>query len=385
MDEPRAKTPAPKVSDLDRRFMDAAIRIGRRHLGLTRPNPSVGAIVVRQGPDGPEVVGRGTTSRGGRPHAERNALAEAGERARGATLYVTLEPCSQHGKPTPGCSEAILEAGIARVVTAQEDPDSRVAGRGHAMLRAAGVEVVVGVGAAEAERGLANHFTRMRRGRPRILLKLAVSADGMVGRRREGRVPITGEEARAFAQVMRSELDAVMVGIGTALLDDPSLTVRLPGMEAASPTRIVIDSRARLPLASRLARTAREVPVYLVATEAAPRARVEALREAGVEVLVVPTAPDGHVDLVKALTTLSWKGVPSVLVEGGSELAASLLAQDLVDDLAVFRSAVRVETDGVPAPAALARIETGADDRYLPVDRRRVGADRLTLYRRDGR
>jgi diaminohydroxyphosphoribosylaminopyrimidine deaminase/5-amino-6-(5-phosphoribosylamino)uracil reductase len=384
LDEPEPKPTAP-VTELDRRFMDAAIRMGRRHLGLTRPNPSVGSIIVRQGPDGPEVVGRGTTSPGGRPHAERNALAEAGDRARGATLYVTLEPCSQHGKPTPGCAEAIIAAGVARVITAQEDPDSRVAGRGHALLRAAGVEVVVGVGAAEAERGLANHFTRMRRGRPRIFLKLAVSADGMVGRRHEGRVPITGPDARAFAQVMRSELDAVMVGIGTALLDDPELTVRLPGMEAASPDRIVIDSRARLPVTSKLVRMAATVPLYLVATEAAPRSRVEALRAAGVDILIVPAAPDGHVDLVKALTSLSWKGVPSILVEGGSELAGALLAQDLVDDLAVFRSAVEVGHDGVPAPAALGAIETGADDRYLPVDRRRIGADRLALYRRKGR
>lgn len=380
-----APTAGGKVTDLDRRFMDAAIRMGRRHLGLTRPNPSVGAVVVRPGPDGPEVVGRGTTARGGRPHAERIALAEAGEKARGATLYVTLEPCSQHGKPTPGCAEAILEAGIARVVTAQEDPDSRVAGRGHAMLRAAGVEVVVGVGAAEAERGLANHFTRMRRGRPRIILKLAVSADDKVGRRDRAKLPITGEPARAYAQVLRSEVDGVMVGIGTVLVDDPDLTVRLPGMAASSPGRIVVDSRARLPLDSRLVRSAREVPVTLVAGEAAPRPRVEALRAAGVEVLIVPAAPDGHVDLVKALTSLSWKGVPSVLVEGGSELAEALIERDLVDEIALFRSATIVGPDGVPAPRALGPIETGRDSRYEAADRRRIGDDRLVVYRRLGR
>ncbi|MBT9290031.1 bifunctional diaminohydroxyphosphoribosylaminopyrimidine deaminase/5-amino-6-(5-phosphoribosylamino)uracil reductase RibD [Prosthecodimorpha staleyi] len=376
---------AGRVSDLDRRFMDAAVRMGRRHLGLTRPNPSVGAVVVRAGPDGPEVVGRGTTAHGGRPHAERIALAEAGERARGATLYVTLEPCSQHGKPTPGCAEAILEAGIARVVTAQEDPDSRVAGRGHAMLRAAGVEVVVGVGAAEAERGLANHFTRMRRGRPRMILKLAVSADGMIGRRGVAKVPVTGDAARAYAQVLRSEVDAVMVGIGTALVDDPDLTVRLPGMEGASPARIVVDSHARLPLESRLVRSAGQVPVHLLTTEKAPRSRIEALRAAGVDIVMVPMAPDGHVDLVKGLTSLSWKGIPSVLVEGGSDLAEALLSADLVDEVALFRSSAVIGASGVAAPASLEGLESGRDGRYQPIDRRRIGEDRLVTYRRLGR
>lgn len=373
------------VTELDRRFMDAAIRLGRRHLGLTRPNPSVGAILVRFEADGPKVVGRGTTARGGRPHAERIALEEAGERARGATLYVTLEPCSKHGKPTPGCAEAILEHGVARVVTATVDPDSRVAGRGHAMLRAAGVEVIVGVGEKDAERGLANHFTRMRRGRPRVILKLAVSADGMVGRPDVGRVPITAEAARAFAQVMRSEVDGIMVGIGTALIDDPELTVRLPGMESTSPPRIVVDSRARLPLSSKLVGSVDRVPLTLITTEQAPRARVEALRAAGVEILMVPAAPSGHVDIVKGLTSLSWQGVPSVLVEGGSRLAADLLAHDLVDELVVFRSDVVVGEGGVRAPAALADIQANRDDRFEAVAQRRIGADRLAVWRRRGR
>lgn len=383
LNEPTTR-PAAEVTDLDRRFMDAAIRMGRRHLGRTRPNPSVGAVIVRHGPDGPEVVGRGCTAHGGRPHAERIALQEAGERARGATCYVTLEPCSQHGKPTPGCAEGLIEAGVARVVTAQEDPDSRVAGRGHALLRAAGIEVVVGVGAREAERGLSNHFVRMRRGRPKIVLKLAVSADGKVGLPDRAQVPITGADARAYAQVMRAELDAVMVGVGTALVDDPLLTVRLPGLDAR-PIRIVVDSRARLPLASRLVAGLAEAPVWLLTTETAPRARIEALRQTGVEIVMVPAAPDGHVDLVSGLAALGAKGVPSILVEGGSRLAESLIERDLVDELAVFRSAVTVGPEGVPAPAGLAAVEAGTDPRFEPIDRRRIGEDRLVVHRRRGR
>jgi diaminohydroxyphosphoribosylaminopyrimidine deaminase/5-amino-6-(5-phosphoribosylamino)uracil reductase len=363
--------------------MAATIAYARRTLGATWPNPSVGALVVRFDGETPRVVGRGVTVAGGRgkPHAEREALAQAGELARGATLYVTLEPCSHYGT-TPPCVEAVIASGIARVVTAQEDPDSRVAGRGHAILRQAGIAVTAGVGTAAAERGLIGHFTRMRRGRPYVTLKLAVSADDQIGRVDEGRVAVTGPDARGRVHVMRSEHDAILVGIRTALADDPDLTVRLPGLEARSPVRVIFDSQARLPLDSRLVATARDVPVWLVATEAAPRHRIEGLRGAGVEMLVVPAGPDRRLDLQHALASLAWKGITSILLEGGATLAADFLARDLVDELALFRSNTHIGVDGVAAPPALSGIEAGTNDRFALQSRHHVGDDRLSFFRR---
>ena len=364
--------------------MDAAVRFARRHLGLAWPNPSVGALVVRHEPEGSIVVGRGVTARGGRPHAERQAIAAAGERARGATLYVTLEPCAHHGR-TPPCAEAVIEAGITRVVTAIEDPDSRVAGKGHAMLRRHGIEVVVGVGKAAAERGMAGFLTRMRRGRPRVTLKLAVSADGMIGRRDVPNVPISCEAARGLVHVMRAETDAIAVGAATAAIDDPMLTVRLPGMEDTSPVRVVFDTRGRLEPTSRLVASAREVPVVWVTTTVAGRARIEAMHAAGVEPLMVPTAPDGHLDLIQALNSLAWKGIGSLLVEGGAVLGEALLARDLVDEISVLRSPVVIGADGVPAPAGLKPVLDGRDERFELESRRPIGTDDHRRYRRKGR
>jgi len=376
-------TVAPVSPETDRRLMMAAIAYARRNLGRTWPNPSVGALVVRFDGGVPRVVGRGVTVAGGRgkPHAERQALAEAGELARGATLYVTLEPCSHYGT-TPPCVEAIIAAGIARVVTAEADPDSRVAGRGHAILDEAGISVTAGVLADAAERGLAGHFTRMRRGRPFVTCKLAVSADDQIGRADEGRVAITGADAHGRVHVMRAEHDAILVGIRTALADDPDLTVRLPGMQDRSPVRIIFDSRARLPLDSRLVATAREVPVWLVATESAPRHRIEGLRGAGVDMLIVPAGADGRLDPHHALATIAWKGITSILLEGGATLAGEFLARDLVDELALFRSNRHIGADGVAAPPMIAAIEAGANARFVAQSRHHIGEDSLKIFRR---
>ncbi|MBB4573752.1 bifunctional diaminohydroxyphosphoribosylaminopyrimidine deaminase/5-amino-6-(5-phosphoribosylamino)uracil reductase RibD [Rhizobium lentis] len=246
----------------DEGFMAAAIRLSRRHLGRTATNPSVGCLIVKNG----IIVGQAVTALGGRPHAEPQALAEAGEAARGATAYVTLEPCSHHGK-TPPCAEALIAYGVARVVISVTDPDPRVSGRGISMLRDAGIEVDAGVLEAEGRRSLAGYLTRQTKSRPYVTLKLAVSADGMIGRAGEGQVAITGAEARAEVQALRAETDAILVGIGTAISDDPLLTVRTLGMEAQSPIRIVLDPSLALPLTSKLVATARDVPVILVASE----------------------------------------------------------------------------------------------------------------------
>ena len=242
-DEPQK----PRRDETHRRFMAAAIRLSRRHVGLTATNPAVGTLIVDESAGTPTIVGRGVTAIGGRPHAETEALAEAGDRARGATAYVTLEPCAHHGR-TPPCAEALVAAGISRVVGAASDPDPRVSGRGYALLRAAGIEVVERVLSAEAADQMPGYLVRSLKKRPEVTLKLAISADGMIGRMGEGQVAITGAVARAQVHLMRAESDAILIGAATALADDPELTIRLPGLENRSPVRVVLDPAARLPV-----------------------------------------------------------------------------------------------------------------------------------------
>src|SRR5712672_1856314 len=301
----------------DQRFMQLALSLGRRGQGCTFPNPAVGAVVVRDG----VIVGRGWTQPGGRPHAEPEALRRAGAAARGATLYVTLEPCSHFGK-SPPCADAIMAAGVARVVCAIEDPNPEVAGQGHGRLRAAGIAVEVGLGAEQARRDHVGHLRRMRDGRPHVTLKLAVSADhkaGLAGRRPAA---ITGDPARARVHQLRAMNDAILVGIGTVLADDPQLTCRLPGMEARSPVRVVLDARLRLPPGSALATSARATPVWVVAAPDAPAEAERSLRELGVEVLRAP-AQAGRLDLAAVLPMLAGRGITRLMVEGGPTVAAA--------------------------------------------------------------
>src|SRR5215475_13199582 len=273
---------------LDQRFMSLALALGRRGLGNAWPNPSVGAVVVRYDGAEPVIVGRGWTQLGGRPHAETEALRRAGAAARGATLYATLEPCSHHGK-TPPCTDAIIAAGIVRVVSAIEDPNA-LAGRGHALLREYGIAVDVGVGAAEARRAHAGHIRRVCDHRPHVSLKLAVSADGKAGLADRKPVSITGEAARARVHLMRAMNDAILVGVGTALADDPQLTCRLPGMAAFSPVRVVLDAGLRLPVTGALVRSAGETPIWVIADERAPAEAEAILVARGVEVFRIPAS-----------------------------------------------------------------------------------------------
>ncbi len=337
----------PTDPDDDLRFMELALALGRRGLGRTWPNPSVGAIVVRQDAVGPMIVGRGWTQPGGRPHAETQALDRAGAAARGASLYVTLEPCSHYGQ-TPPCADAIVAAGIARVVSALEDPNPQVAGAGHRRLAAAGIPVTVGIAAEAARRAHAGHIRRMRNRRPHVTLKLAVSADGKAGLAGRRPVAITGEPARARVHLMRAMSDAVLTGIGTALADDPSLTCRLPGMADRSPVRVVLDSRLRLALDTRLVVTAWETPLWVVTDEPAAADREGALRAAGAEVLRVPAA-DGRLDLAAVLGRLAERGITRLMVEAGPILAAAMLSADLVDEAALLRSARVIGGDGIDA------------------------------------
>ena len=341
---------------LDHRFMAAALRLSARHLGLTGTNPSVGTLIVRDDGAGPVIVGSGITAPGGRPHAETQALAEAGARARGATAYVTLEPCAHHGR-TPPCAEALAAAGIVRVVGGASDPDPRVSGKGYAILRAAGIEVVEDVLAQEAARLMAGYLIRSARKRPEVCVKLAVSADGMIGRTGQGQVAITGAVARAQVHLMRAASDAILIGIGTAVADDPELTCRLPGLERRSPLRIVLDPRARLPATSRLARTARDVPVLLAARpELAAEAR--GLTERGVEFIGVEMA-DGMIALPELLEDLAARGIATLMVEGGAETVRHFLAEGLVDRIVLFTGPAAIGSGGIPAPIARGRVPEG--------------------------
>jgi diaminohydroxyphosphoribosylaminopyrimidine deaminase/5-amino-6-(5-phosphoribosylamino)uracil reductase len=361
----------------DRHFMNVALMLGRRGLGRTWPNPAVGAVIVRDG----VVVGRGWTQPGGRPHAEVEALREAGAAARGATLYVTLEPCSHHGK-TPPCADAVVAAGIARVVSAMADPNPQVAGEGHARLRAAGIAVDVGEGAETARRDHAGHVSRVTRGRPHVLLKLAVSSDGRIGGPGGTPVAITGAESRARSHLLRARSDAILIGIGTALADDPLLTCRLPGMEGRSPVRVVLDRRLRLPLASRLVKSARATPLWVFTTAEAARARAAPLAAEGVEVIPLD-AGTGPADLGPLLAALSAKGITRLTVEGGAHVATSFVDSGMIDEAWIFRAPMTIGEGGVPA---LDRHDLGAltEGRGMRMDAREaLGADTLTIYRRD--
>lgn len=337
----------------DRRFMAAAIRLSRKHLGLTSTNPSVGTLIVRDR----VIVGRGVTALGGRPHAEPQALAEAGELARGATAYVTLEPCAHHGR-TPPCANALVTAGVARVVGAAADPDPRVAGKGYAILRDAGIAVTEGVLADLAADQMAGYLTRSLRKRPEVTLKLALSADGMIGRLGAGQVAITGPISRAQVHVMRAESDAILVGVGTAIADDPELTVRLPGLAQRSPVRIVIDPALRLPLSAKLVRTARSTPTWVVACEGGDPARRAALETEGVRVIAAELFDD-RVALPELLEDIGAQGLATLMVEGGAETARHFLDESLVDRLALFEGPDAVGPGGIAAPVAADHIPEG--------------------------
>jgi diaminohydroxyphosphoribosylaminopyrimidine deaminase/5-amino-6-(5-phosphoribosylamino)uracil reductase len=369
-----AKT-APATPALDLRFMQLALSLGRRGLGRTAPNPAVGAVVVKDG----VIVGRGWTQPGGRPHAETEALKRAGKEAKGATLYVTLEPCSHQGK-TPPCVDAIIRAGIARVVSALEDPNPEVAGQGYAKLRERGIAVEAGLEAEAAMRQHAGHIRRMRDGRPQVLLKLAASADGKAGL--PGRKPagITGEAARARVHQMRAENDAILVGIGTVLSDDPHLTCRLPGMMEWSPVRVILDAKLRIPLATSIVGTARETPTWVFTTPNASPVAEDILKAKGVEVFRVD-GKDGRLDLAAVLTALAGRGITRLMVEGGPTIAAVFIKADLVDEAALFRSPNPLG-QGIGLLEGLPLTALTKSPKLKPVASEAVGGDTLETFER---
>jgi diaminohydroxyphosphoribosylaminopyrimidine deaminase/5-amino-6-(5-phosphoribosylamino)uracil reductase len=372
---------AQKIRDskaADQRHMQLALALGRRGQGRTWPNPAVGAVVVKDG----IIVGRGWTQPGGRPHAEPEALRRAGEAARDATLYVTLEPCSHFGK-SPPCVDAVIASGISRVVSAVEDPNPEVAGKGHAKLRAAGITVDVGLCAAEAAYDHAGHFRRIRDKRPHVILKLAVSADDKIGAAGRKPVAITGDAAKRQVHLLRAHSDAILVGIGTVLADDPLLTCRLPGMESRSPVRVVLDRALRIPGDGRLVHSARATPLWVMSSETAEAAAAMKLGAAGAQVIRVPTdLTKPGLELSAVLHALNDKGVSRLMVEGGAHVAASFAAAGLVDEIWLLRGPAAVGADGVPALDALPLAALTQSPAYRVRASETLDKDTLTIYER---
>jgi diaminohydroxyphosphoribosylaminopyrimidine deaminase/5-amino-6-(5-phosphoribosylamino)uracil reductase len=357
--------------------MRAALALARRGLGQVWPNPSVGCVLVKDG----NVVGRGWTQQGGRPHSEAEALRRAGDAARGATAYVSLEPCCHWGK-TPPCADALIAAGVIRVVAAMQDPDPRVAGQGLTRSREAGLAVETGLCAADAAEVNAGFLMRLARGRPLVTLKLATTLDGRIATASGESRWITGPAARAHGHFLRATHDAVMVGSNTVLADDPELTCRLDGLEDRSPVRIVVDGGLRVASTAKLVVEAQRVPTWFLTRNNADRGRHADLAERGVEVIDCPPGPSGFVDLDAALAALGHRGLTRVLVEGGGGLAAALLAAGLVDRIAWFRSSSIIGGDGLSAIAALPVASLAAAPRFERLTLETVGEDVLETFRR---
>ena len=368
--------PATTEAD-DRRHMGRALALARRGLGQVWPNPAVGCVLVKDG----AIVGRGWTQKGGRPHAETEALKRAGAAARGATAYVTLEPCSHYGQ-TPPCAEALIAVGVARAVVAIEDPDSRVNGQGNEMLKAAGIAVSVGLRKAEADEMNAGFFLRVREARPLVTLKLATSLDGRIATKSGESRWITGESSRRRAHLMRASHDAILVGSNTVAVDDPELTCRLPGMVARSPVRVVFDATAKLTAAAKLVTTARQIPTWVVIGPNAPAAQRRALEDAGVVLIESKVTDAGHTDVPEALRSLAARGITRVLCEGGGGIAASLLRAKLVDRLAWFHAPRVIGGDGIAAADALGFSTLAAAPGFRRVAVEASGEDVLETYER---
>jgi diaminohydroxyphosphoribosylaminopyrimidine deaminase/5-amino-6-(5-phosphoribosylamino)uracil reductase len=360
--------------------MQAALSLARRGLGRVWPNPAVGCVLVD--PKGDRVVGRGWTQPGGRPHAETEALARAGQAARGATAFISLEPCNHQGQ-TPPCSEALVSAGIKRVVIAVADPDPRVSGSGIARLKDAGISVTTGICDAAATDINAGFFKRINDGRPLITLKTATSLDARIATAKGESKWITGETALAFGHRLRAEQDAIVIGIGTALADDPQLTCRLPGMAGHSPLRIVLDSRLRLSPASFLAQSAADVPTWIVAAAGQTYEHADDdYVKCGASVIEAPADDLGRPDVAWLAQEFGRRGLTRVMIEAGSALSASWLRANLVDRLAWFRAPKLLGGDGIAVTDALGIDNLSDAPVFTRMNLVLAGNDAIETYRR---
>jgi len=357
--------------------MRAALALAERGLGQVWPNPAVGCVLVNAG----RVVGRGWTQPGGRPHAETEAIRRAGDRARGATAYVSLEPCSHVGQ-TPPCAVALIEAGVRRVVVALEDPDPRVSGEGITALRTAGIDVEVGACATEAKDLNRGFLKRIAKNLPLVTLKSAVSADGRIATAEGESQWITGTAARAHGHRLRSDHDAIVVASATAIADDPTLTCRLPGMAKRSPVRVLLDAHLRVAPTAKLYAGARERPLWVFCSVAPDDERVTIRQDTGADVITVAADGSGHgVNLRQSFTHLAERGITRLLAEAGGALASALLRDGLVDDLVIFRAPLLIGGDGIPMTGPLG---VAALDQHFGLKRtalRAVGDDVVETFR----
>jgi len=371
---------------IDRAFMRQALDFGARGQGTTWPNPCVGALVTQGTPDGPVIVARGHTQPGGRPHGEANAFDRAGPNAAaGGTLYVTLEPCSHRTiRAATPCVERTILAGVRRVVAAMADPNPLFRGLGFALLRSAGIAVTTGVLEDEAQRVHRGHVLRVTQGRPMVTFKIARTADGYAGGPGGARIMVSCPAAGGWVHLQRAHHDAIMLGIGSVLADDPLLTVRLPGMAMRSPIRIILDSHLRLPLDSQLVKTVAEVPVWVVATESAPIERETALVAAGVEVMRVSAGADGHIDLAEALRLLGARGLTRIFSEGGPTVAEKLALAGLLDEVIVSTSPNALGQPGILAVRPSLAALLADPDVYRLAETRLIGHDHFEHFTRTG-
>ncbi len=373
------------LSSSEKAFLKAAIRLGKSRVGKASPNPSVGAIIVVEDEKGPIIVGRGVTADGGRPHGEVLALQQAGPLAKGATCYVSLEPCAHHGK-TPPCVEALHKAGIARVIIALEDPDPRVSGKGSDFLREHGIEVFdqdyVKEIREEAKKANSGHVSRIVNKRPYITLKLALSQNDMIGISGKGMVPITGALSRRIVHGMRARSDAILVGVGTVLADNPDLTCRLNGMESWSPKRFVLDKMAETPFDAKLFDKISKIPLSIIVGPGAPLKRVEKLKQNGAEIRTLPT-PEGRFDLLSLSQMMANEGITHLMVEGGSSVSSSFLSANLVDRAYIFKGSSQLEGEVIPAFSGGSDIfEVLQDNNLRPTETTIFKNDHLTQWER---
>lgn len=364
------------MDGVDARWMHLALSLGARGQGQVWPNPAVGCVLVKKG----RVISRGWTQPGGRPHAERHALDQAGENAHGATVYVTLEPCAHHGQ-SPPCANALAAASVAHVVIASSDPDPRTNGAGIARLQDAGIAVTTGVLQDQAQRAHRGFFSRVQAGRPLVSLKLASSFDGRIATATGESQWITGTSARRQVHAMRARHDAVMIGAGTARADDPMLTVRDLGV-THQPVRVVVSRRLDLDPDGALARSAKDVPLWLCHGDGIDPKTLKPFAARGARLIQCQTAPDGQMDMVDVLQSLGSAGLTRIFCEGGGALAASLLTADLVDDLIGFTAGITLGAEGRPGIGATGLAQLSEAPRFQLVNTCAVGGDILHQWTR---
>lgn len=369
---------ARESAQRDKEFMDVALSVAARNLGDTWPNPTVGCVLVTNG----HVVGRGWTQSGGRPHAETEALKRAGAAAKGSTAYVTLEPCSHHGK-TPPCADALIASGIARAVVATTDPDARVNGRGIARLREAGIQVDEGVRKVQADLLNAGFFLKAAEGRPLFALKTATTLDGRIALASGESKWITGETARRAVQALRARFDAILVGSQTALADDPALTCRLEGYSGRPKVRIVLDRRLRLAPTSVLVKTARDIPTWIVTAEQAVESpRYRELTSAGVDIIALKDVAEPAGFAAAVGKALAARGLTRVMIEGGGQIAAAFLRAGHIDELAWFRGPGVIGGDGRAAVQPIGLMGLADMPRFQPRESLNFGEDTLDILSR---